>query len=248
MVSAVLPDERDLIQRELRKWIDRDDVSIIITTGGTGFAPRDVTPEATKPLLDKDCNQLTLAIALTSLKKTKFAALSRGVCGIAGNTLVLNFPGSEKAVAECFEAVRELLPHALHLIGNNVALVQRTHAEVQGTFQNTPALPQLLKRDHVCPHKTGAGDDIDRNSPFPMLPVHQALDTILDVVQRNNVRKQQMDLLLSPVNIPPFRASIKDGYAMKSSGFSGTKRVVDCIAAGDKVKSININHFMLLTT
>ncbi|EDW06598.1 molybdenum cofactor synthesis protein cinnamon [Drosophila mojavensis] len=235
VIAAVLPDERDLIQRELRKWIDRDDVRVIITTGGTGFAPRDVTPEATKPLLDKDCNQLTLAIALTSLKKTKFAALSRGVCGIAGNTLVLNFPGSEKAVVECFEAVRELLPHALHLIGNNVALVARTHAEVQGTAQSEAAVPSPVKRDHVCPHKTGAGDDIDRNSPFPMVPVHQALDTILSVVQRSNASKQQMDQLRSPVNIPPFRASIKDGYAMKSTGFSGTKRVVDCIAAGDKV-------------
>ncbi|EDW62750.1 molybdenum cofactor synthesis protein cinnamon [Drosophila virilis] len=232
VVASVLPDERDLIQRELRKWIDRNDVRIIITTGGTGFAPRDVTPEATKPLLDKDCNQLTLAIALASLQKTKFAALSRGVCGIAGNTLVLNFPGSEKAVGECFEAVRELLPHALHLIGNNVALVQRTHAEVQGSVA---ALPKVLRRDHVCPHQTGAGDDVDRNSPFPMLPVHQALDTILSVVQRNNATNQQMDALLSPINIPPFRASIKDGYAMKSTGFPGTKRVVDFIAAGDKV-------------
>ncbi|XP_034483851.1 molybdenum cofactor synthesis protein cinnamon [Drosophila innubila] len=237
VIASVLPDERDLIQRELRKWIDRTDVRIIITTGGTGFAPRDVTPEATKPLIDKDCTQLTLAIALASLQKTKFAALSRGICGIAGNTLLMNFPGSEKAVGECFEAVRELLPHAVHLISEDVQLVQRTHAEVQGaiTTSTTTTTQQRLHRDHVCPHKTGAGNDVDRNSPFPMLPVDQALSTIMSVVQRNNSICQQLESLLSPVNIPPFRASIKDGYAMKSTGFSGTKRVLDCIAAGDKV-------------
>ncbi|KAL7744148.1 hypothetical protein ACLKA6_009128 [Drosophila palustris] len=231
VIASVLPDERDLIQRELRKWIDRTDVKIILTTGGTGFAPRDVTPEATKPLIDKDCSQLTLAIALASLQKTKFAALSRGICGIAGNTLILNFPGSEKAVAECFEAVRDLLPHAVHLISDNVTLVQCTHAEVQGTTTQE----QRLRRDHVCPHKTGAGNDADRNSPFPMLPVEQAVNTIMRVVQRNTSISEQLESLLSPVNIPPFRASIKDGYAMKSTGFSGTKRVLDCIAAGDKI-------------
>lgn len=236
VIASVLPDERDLIQRELRKWIDRDDVRVIITTGGTGFAPRDVTPEATKPLLDKDCPQLTLAIALASLQKTKFAALSRGLCGISGNTLILNFPGSVKAVTECFNVVHGLLPHALHLISDNVPLVTRTHSEMQSD-RASPEMPPLvpLQRDHVCPHKTGAGDDVDRNSPFPMMPVELALSTILDVVKQNKSIVHMLVNMGSPINIPPFRASIKDGYAMKSTGFSGTKRVIDCIAAGDKV-------------
>lgn len=236
VIASVLPDERDLIQRELRKWIDRDDVRFIITTGGTGFAPRDVTPEATKPLLDKDCPQLTLAIALASLQKTKFAALSRGLSGISGNTLILNFPGSVKAVAECFDVVRDLLPHALHLIGDNLSLVQRTHSEMQSVTTSPKQTPVIaLQRDHVCPHKTGAGNDVDRNSPFPMLPVELALSTILGVVQQNKIIVHKLEDMGSPINIPPFRASIKDGYAMKSTGFSGTKRVIDCIAAGDKV-------------
>ncbi|KAH8388119.1 hypothetical protein KR093_011839, partial [Drosophila rubida] len=236
VISSVLPDEQDLIQRELRKWIDRGDVSIILTTGGTGFAPRDVTPEATKPLIDRECSQLAMAIALASLQKTKFAALSRGVCGIAGNTLIMNLPGSEKAVIECFDVVRDLLPHAVHLMRNNLKLVQRTHATLQQTTAQPTTLQQHQHHRHVCPHKTGAGNDEDRNSPFPMLPVQQALDTILGVVQRDNkTAVQQLEALVSPVNIPPFRASIKDGYAMKSTGFSGTKRVLDCIAAGDKV-------------
>ncbi|XP_017114133.1 molybdenum cofactor synthesis protein cinnamon [Drosophila elegans] len=221
----IVPDDKELIQGQLRRWIDDEDLRVILTTGGTGFAPRDVTPEATKPLLDKECPQLSLVITLESLKKTRFAALSRGLCGIAGNTLILNFPGSVKAVTECFETVRDLLPHALHLIGDEVSLVRKTHAEVQGSAPNR----------HICPHKTGAGTDSDRNSPFPMLPVQEVLSLIFGTVKRTNL--DHLWQLNSPVNIPPFRASIKDGYAMKSTGFSGSKRVLGCIAAGDAPNS-----------
>ncbi|XP_037725032.1 molybdenum cofactor synthesis protein cinnamon [Drosophila subpulchrella] len=227
VIESIVPDEKDHIQRVLRKWIEREELRVILTTGGTGFAPRDVTPEATRPLLDKECPQLSLVITLESLKKTQFAALSRGLCGIAGNTLILNFPGSEKAVKECFETVRELLPHALHLIGDEVSLVRKTHAEVQGSEP----------RGHICPHKTGAGSDTDRNSPFPMLPVQEVLSIIFDTVQRTSSLDKILWQLNSPVNIPPFRASIKDGYAMKSTGFSGSKRVLGCIAAGDAPNS-----------
>ncbi|BFG02715.1 molybdenum cofactor synthesis protein cinnamon [Drosophila madeirensis] len=226
VITSVVPDEKHLIQSELRQWIDRKDVGVIFTTGGTGLAPRDVTPEATKPLLDKECPQLMMAIALASLKKTAFAALSRGICGIAGDTLIMNFPGSEKAVAECFGTVKDLLPHALHLINDDLALVQRTHAQVQGT-------ETVQAQIHVCPHKTGSGDGRDRNSPFPMLPVAAVLDIIFGVVHRRSSLDDDIWKTTSPVNIPPFRASIKDGYAMKSTGFSGSKRVVGFIAAGD---------------
>lgn len=227
VIGSIVPDEKAHIQRVLREWIDRKELRVILTTGGTGFAPRDVTPEATRPLLEKECPQLSLVITLESLKKTQFAALSRGLCGIAGNTLILNFPGSEKAVKECFETVRELLPHALHLIGDEVSLVRKTHAEVQGS----------APRGHICPHKTGAGSDSDRNSPFPMLPVQEVLSIIFDTVQRTSSLDKILWQLNSPVNIPPFRASIKDGYAMKSTGFSGSKRVLGCIAAGDAPNS-----------
>ncbi|KAH8264846.1 hypothetical protein KR038_003799 [Drosophila bunnanda] len=231
VIASVVPDEQQLIQRELHKWIARDDLRVILTTGGTGFAPRDVTPEATKPLLDKECPQLGLVIALASLQKTKFSALSRGVCGIAGNTLILNFPGSEKAVTECFEAVSELLPHAVHLIGDEVALVRKIHAEVQG-IQSQSESTVIARSAHACPHKTGAGSDTDRNSPFPMLPVPVVLSIIFDTVKRTSDLEKLLWQQTSPVNIPPFRASIKDGYAMKSTGFSGSKRVVGYIAAG----------------
>ncbi|XP_017067523.1 molybdenum cofactor synthesis protein cinnamon [Drosophila eugracilis] len=223
VIGSVVPDEKDVIQQELRKWIDMEGLRVILTTGGTGFAPRDVTPEATRPLLDKECPQLSLYITQESLKKTKFAALSRGICGIARNTLILNFPGSEKAVKECFETVEEILPHALHLIGDELNLVRKVHAAVQGSTH----------KGHICPHKTGKGTDSDRNSPFPMLPVQEVLSIIFNTVKWPNKLDQILWQLKSPVNIPPFRASIKDGYAMKSTGFSGSKRVLGCIAAGD---------------
>ncbi|XP_017480889.1 PREDICTED: molybdenum cofactor synthesis protein cinnamon [Rhagoletis zephyria] len=230
ILTDIIADEREQIIAKLRELVAQKTPSVgaIITTGGTGFAPRDVTPEATKVVLDKECPQLSQYIAQASLQKTKFAALSRGVCGIANSTLILNFPGSEKAVTECFEVVRELLPHALQLIGNELPLVRRVHAELQAAGDGGASTR------HVCPHKTGKGDDNDRNSPYPMISVMQALEIILETVQQRRDIAQLLNEFVAPVDIPPFRASIKDGYAMKSTGFSGTKKVLGYISAGDE--------------
>lgn len=192
----------------------------IFTTGGTGFAPRDVTPEATKAVVQKECPQLALAMALESFKKTPFAALSRAVCGIRNQTLIINFPGSTKAVKECYESIEAIIPHALQLINNDIGQVRAVHSELQGR--------------HICPHKTGTGAKDDRNSPYPMIPVSEALEKILScVIVENN--RFMLEEFKSPVDIPPFRASMKDGYAVKSAGFSGTKKVVGYISAGDEV-------------
>ncbi|KAH8329926.1 hypothetical protein KR067_008110, partial [Drosophila pandora] len=230
VACSIAPDEHAVIQEGLCRWIGSD-FRVIFTTGGTGFGPRDVTPEATKTLVDRDCPHLAMVIAQASLNKTKFAALSRGICGIARNTLIINLPGSEKAVTECFATVRDLLPHAIHLITNELTLVKRTHDEIQGSRPDSPVM------GHVCPHKTGNGTDSDRNSTFPMLPVDDVLSLIFENVKRCVNLKKLLWEMTSPVNIPPFRASIKDGYAMKSTGFSGTKRVLGCIAAGDEPNS-----------
>lgn len=227
LITEILPDERSVISSKLTGYALRS-VRAIFTTGGTGFGPRDITPEATKDVIQKECPQLVLAMSLESFKKTPFASLSRAVAGIRDKTLIVNFPGSEKAVVECFEAVREVLPHALQLIGDDFNLVQKTHIELQGAYAR-------LNMGHVCPHKTGTGDINDRNSPFPMLPVHEALGIIFRTVVVQRTIPNFLSQYVAPVDIPPFRASIKDGYAMKSAGFSGAKKVVGCIAAGDKV-------------
>lgn len=110
-----LPDDRDRIAERLRHFSGPDAVDLIVTTGGTGFSPRDVTPEATRDVLDREAPGLAELMRLRSLEKTPMAALSRAVCGIRGRTVILNLPGSPKGVAETFEIVRGPLVHAVEL-------------------------------------------------------------------------------------------------------------------------------------
>jgi molybdopterin adenylyltransferase len=93
--------------------------NLIITTGGTGFSPRDNTPEATRQVIEREAQGLAEAIRLETSKKTPTAILSRGVCGIRGNCLIINFPGSPKAVRECFDVIKPVLPHAINLLEGN---------------------------------------------------------------------------------------------------------------------------------
>ncbi|MBI4823161.1 MAG: MogA/MoaB family molybdenum cofactor biosynthesis protein [Nitrospirae bacterium] len=107
----ILPDERNLIKNALIKYSKK--VSLIITTGGTGLSPRDVTPEATKEVIDKEVPGISEAIRLYGVKKTKRAMLSRGVAGIRDKTLIINLPGSPKAVKEGMTAIIDVIPHAV---------------------------------------------------------------------------------------------------------------------------------------
>ncbi|CAN5160687.1 MogA/MoaB family molybdenum cofactor biosynthesis protein [soil metagenome] len=95
---------------------EREDIDLILTTGGTGFAPRDNTPEATRTVIEREAPGLAEAIRRETAGSTPLAMLSRGVCGIRGSTLIINLPGSPKAVSECFGVVRNVLPHAVALI------------------------------------------------------------------------------------------------------------------------------------
>ncbi len=112
----VVPDDRDVIARCLRRLADDEEVSVIAITGGTGFAPRDVTPEATTEVIDRPAPGLAEAMRAAGRAVTPLADLSRGVCGVRGRTLILNLPGSPKAASESLDAVISLLPHALDLL------------------------------------------------------------------------------------------------------------------------------------
>ena len=114
--GAIIPDENSQIQATLCEWCDQKKLNLILTTGGTGLAPRDVTPEATRAILEREAPGIAEAMRLESLKHTPFGMLSRGIAGTRGRTLIINLPGSPKAVKECLEAVIAVLPHAINLL------------------------------------------------------------------------------------------------------------------------------------
>lgn len=212
---------------------DELSVQLILTTGGTGFSPRDVTPEATRRVIYREAPQMSLAMSLVSFQKTKFAALSRAVCGIRNKTLICNLPGSPKAVDECFMAIIDVLPHAIDLINGNQGSVDKSHEAESKPTNNVNQNNHVANNIHICPHKTGSGAADDRNSPFPMIAVDVALNIILDAIQNTHFSHSHFK---SPVNIPEFRASIKDGYAVKANGScKGIKRVIGYISAGDDI-------------
>ncbi|MGQ9735389.1 MAG: MogA/MoaB family molybdenum cofactor biosynthesis protein [Thermaceae bacterium] len=111
-----VPDEPPQIKKVLRIWADRERLDLILTNGGTGLAPRDQTPEATREVLDREAPGLAELMRLEGLKKTPMAALSRATAGVRGKTLILNLPGSPKGAQESLEAVLPVLKHALNLV------------------------------------------------------------------------------------------------------------------------------------
>lgn len=114
--TAVVPDEKEQISALLRECADEKKVDLVVTTGGTGLSPRDVTPEATLAVLEREIRAIPVAMWVEGLKSTPRAMLSRAVAGTRGNTLILNIPGSEKAARENLGAVVGTLEHAMRMI------------------------------------------------------------------------------------------------------------------------------------
>src|SRR5947207_1713776 len=104
-VTEILPDDLDLISAKLREYSDRGDVNLILTTGGTGFAPRDNTPEATRSVIQREAPGLAEAMRMETLRQTPLAMVSRGVCGIRSGALIVNLPGSPRGVRESLRVI-----------------------------------------------------------------------------------------------------------------------------------------------
>ena len=116
VATRILSDDLDPLTQALGEFAQRDDVNLIVTTGGTGLGPRDNTPEATQSVIEREAPGIAEAIRSESLKATPMAMLSRGVCGVCSGTLIVNLPGSPKAVRETFSVIAPVLPHALDLL------------------------------------------------------------------------------------------------------------------------------------
>ena len=121
MDRKILSDDLEPLAQALREFAARPDVNLIVTTGGTGLGPRDNTPEATKRIIEREVPGIAEAMRAESLKVTPMAMISRGVCGVRSGTLIINLPGSPKAVRETFSVIAPVLSHALDLLAGRTS-------------------------------------------------------------------------------------------------------------------------------
>ena len=127
----IIPDEKNIIQEELIKAVDKLHLDLILTTGGTGLAKRDVTPDATLEVIEKEVPGISEIIRSESFKKTDRAILSRGVAGIRKESLIINLPGSPKGVRESLETILEALPHGIEILKGQAIECGRNDEEIR---------------------------------------------------------------------------------------------------------------------
>ncbi|XP_069016972.1 gephyrin a isoform X1 [Embiotoca jacksoni] len=159
VISAykIVPDEIDEIKDTLLDWCDENELNLILTTGGTGFAPRDVTPEATREVIEREAPGMALAMLMGSLNVTPLGMLSRPVCGIRGKTLIINLPGSKKGSQECFQFILPALPHAIDLLREATVSVKTTHATLEQLPSPSPLLGNMHTNTHSNTHTMERG-------------------------------------------------------------------------------------------
>jgi molybdopterin adenylyltransferase len=121
VASTIVSDDLEPLTHTLREFAGSPDVNLIVTTGGTGFGPRDNTPEATLAVIEREAPGLAEAMSMETLKQTPMAMISRRVCGIRSSTLIINFPGSPKAVRESFAVIKPVLNHATALLAGKTS-------------------------------------------------------------------------------------------------------------------------------
>ncbi|KAG0367940.1 MoaB/Mog domain-containing protein [Gamsiella multidivaricata] len=225
---AIVPDDFKTIQKTITAWCDDLNLHLVLSTGGTGFGVRDCTPEAVQPLLEKQTPGITHSIFAKSIQITPFAALSRAVSGIRGQTLIITFPGSPKAVKENFEALSKMLPHAVDLVRGGTG--KKVHEKMQGGPRPSGVAADKDTKSgsshghghehghghggHTCFHHSdrevrsdAASLGLDtpvprrlRKSPYPLIPMDQAMKAVMDrIVPLSSVEQPVDEALIGAV-------------------------------------------------
>ncbi|XP_059487710.1 gephyrin isoform X2 [Neocloeon triangulifer] len=239
--TSIVPDEKSTIEAVLKDWADTLHLDVVLTTGGTGFAPRDVTPEATKAILDIEAPGICIAMLKASLDVTPMAMLSRGVAGVRGKTLIINLPGSPKGALENAETALKGVPHAVALLKGETAKVEKVHNNLHCGCSHEKVETDPSKVAHR-----------PRKSPYPMISVEAALDIILaEIGNLQQTTKLPISQALGYIaaadctslcDIPPYPASTKDGYAVLSEDGAGERKVVGDIVAGGVDQNQQLSH------
>ncbi|XP_003747779.1 gephyrin [Galendromus occidentalis] len=252
--QTVVPDEIEAIQSVVLDWCQQD-FALVLTTGGTGFAPRDVTPEAVAPLIERRADALAQAMISAGLEKTPFAALSRPVCGIRDRTIIITLPGSPKAVEEILTAVGPVLLHAVKLLRGEPT----SHIPAEnGSEEPVNNDPEAISVDPEPAATSNQGSLVGRprESPFRMLELEEAKAVVGSVLMQRLRKKSDVQMVI-PQNalgrfcaetlyasapFPPFRTSTRDGYAVRSDGsLSPSVREYAATAGASVVKASTVN-------
>ena len=241
-----------MLQKQLLEWCDLE-VNVILTTGGTGFSPRDVTPEATKEIILKETPAITMAMMKYSFEVAfPHAMLSRAISGICKKTLIINLPGSMKAASECFSAVSPCIPHAIAVLCDHSQDVVAAHKIIQSSQESNQMHSHGNHHHRSCHHHGGdkhLESKVDvhkvaersRHSPYPMVDVLIAQSKVIatadvigtEVLQfRDALGRVLAQNVFAKDPLPPFAASIKDGYAVITADGSGKRAVLGSSAAG----------------
>lgn len=251
--NEIVPDDIGQIQLKVRQWTENSELKLILTTGGTGFSNRDITPEAIKPLLEKEANGITHAMISHSLKITPYAMMSRPIAGIRSKTLIITIPGSPKGAIENLEGIIGVLGHALKQIGVDGS--RELHKSEGGSNSVTVGgSDKHNSHKHSCSHghshEGGHGvkrhvlsNDLTkpitkraRESPYPMLEVSEACKLINQYTPAPETETKQIndpsitgyiiaEDIHASINVPNFRASIVDGYAVNNTDGAGIYKV-----------------------
>ncbi|KAI9269302.1 MoaB/Mog domain-containing protein [Phascolomyces articulosus] len=271
--KAIVPDEITLIQKTVEHWCDNIGLNLVLITGGTGFAPRDQTPEAVIPLLDRLTPGITHVLLASSTAITPFAALSRPVTGIRKNSLVVTFPGSPKACKENLSAILNILPHGLDLLKDqqqNTSLHKHHHGHGHKHHHHHKGHHSCVHRSDTHGHHEGRSISLDapvsqraRTSPYPIIPVDEAeslvakyahiTETVSVPVSQELLGHVLAEDVKAVEAVPGYRASIVDGYAVRASQSPGVYIVGSVSLASDNDPSsltaqIPADHIVRIAT